>query len=66
MRGACGKGRGQSLVEYMLIAGALIGLCLVQLKPRIEWRMLELMVRAKNQMLNPSPTADAIIPSLWK
>ena len=58
--------RGQSLVEYLLIATALILLVSVTLKSRIDWSMLAVMVQAKNQMLNPSATADAIIPSLGR
>lgn len=54
---------GQSLVEYMMVATALILMALA-LAPGVRAAAMGLMWRAQAQVTSPSATADSIIPSL--
>lgn len=55
--------RGQSVVEYLVIAAALVVVVLA-LAPAIDTKARELMTQARTQIVSPAATADAIIPPL--
>lgn len=55
--------RGQSMIEYMLVAVALIAVVLA-LAPRVITAARNVMGQAQAQVAGPSANADTIIPRL--
>ena len=55
--------RGQSIVEYLIISLAIIGV-IVGLTGSIRGAAQNVMNRANGQLVNPSASADSIIPRI--